>query len=177
MNICYLTDQNAAYDHDINAFKQSVALFLSINLVERQCMLNVTLAKLLLNRMLIAVSSSEIAASLLQGGFTVHSTFKQPRNPNSDVSPVCNTPKTPGLARLLNSQCYLIVSCECITTHKGSDEAVHRTAPKLNSQLASSKALPKNSPADEPTESVEIRKTFATDFCRRLFKSYYTAKR
>jgi len=99
-------------------------------------MLNVTLAKILLYRMPIAVSSSGIAASLLQGGFTVHSTFKLSLNPNSDVSSVCNTSKTPGLARLLNSQCYLIVSCECITTHKGSDEAVHRTAPKLNSQLA-----------------------------------------
>jgi len=94
----------------------AVALFFLTHLVQ-PFVLNLLLAKIRLSGIAIAVSSSGIAATLLQGGrTTAHSAFKLPLNLNYDDSPVCNICKTSGLAPLLN-QCHLIVWDECTMAH------------------------------------------------------------
>lgn len=64
----------------------------------------------------LAVASSGIAATLLHGGRTVHSTFK--------LSVGCNISKSSGLARLLQ-KCKLIIWDECSMSHKSALEAIN----------------------------------------------------
>jgi PIF1-like helicase/Helitron helicase-like domain at N-terminus len=76
----------------------------------------------------IAVASSGIAATLLSGGRTAHSTFKLAvKNVySSDKQSVCNISKNSGLAEVLK-QCKLIVWDECTMSHKQHVETVDRT--------------------------------------------------
>ena len=75
----------------------------------------------------IAVASSGIAATLLHGGRTAHSTFKLPLNLIAlGSSGVCNIRKNSGLGRLLKD-CKLIVWDEITMSHKFAVEAIDRT--------------------------------------------------
>ena len=78
----------------------------------------------------LAVASSGIAATLLEGGKTAHSTFKLPLNPERSDKPVCNISKNTPLAEILQ-KCTLIVWDECTMTHKANLEAVNRTLKDL----------------------------------------------
>ena len=74
----------------------------------------------------LAVASSGIAAHLLPGGRTAHSTFKLPLDLSTNEAPTCNISKGSGPAEVLR-QCSLIVWDECTMSHKGALEAVERT--------------------------------------------------
>ncbi|XP_075125698.1 uncharacterized protein LOC142198565 [Leptodactylus fuscus] len=74
----------------------------------------------------LAVASSGIAATLLNGGRTAHATFKLPLNLCSDEAPTCNITKNSSRATLLQ-QCKLIVWDECTMSHKHAVEALNRT--------------------------------------------------
>ena len=74
----------------------------------------------------LAVASSGIAATLLDGGKTAHSTFKLPLNIASCDMPTCNINKGTFRAELLR-RCRLIVWDECTMSHKRMFEAVDRT--------------------------------------------------
>jgi len=99
-------DQKVAYDHVVEVVQRSSSGIIFLDApggsgTGKTFVLNLLLAKIRLSGIAIAVSSSGIAATLLQVGRTVHSAFNLPLNLNYDDSPVCNISKTSGLVRLL----------------------------------------------------------------------------
>jgi len=78
----------------------------------------------------VAMASSGVAATLLAGGRTAHSTLKLPLNVHTADFPVCNIAKSSGQAEVLK-QAKLIVWDECTMAHKKSFEALNRTLQDL----------------------------------------------
>ena len=74
----------------------------------------------------LAVASSGIAATLLNGGRTAHPALKIPIDVARQDFPVCNLSKRSGQARILKT-CRIIVWGECTMAHKKSLEALDRT--------------------------------------------------
>ncbi|XP_027851457.2 ATP-dependent DNA helicase pif1-like [Aphis gossypii] len=75
----------------------------------------------------LAVASSGIAATLLVGGRTAHSTFKLPLKYDSDdITSVCNVSKQSGTGKLMQD-CCLIIWDEASMSQKTSVEALDRT--------------------------------------------------
>jgi ATP-dependent DNA helicase PIF1 len=74
----------------------------------------------------LAVATSGIAATLLEGGKTAHSTFKLPINLMQHETPTCNISKQSNIAQVLK-ECKLIIWDECTMAHKGGFEALNRT--------------------------------------------------
>ncbi|KAL8580060.1 hypothetical protein ACOMHN_065109 [Nucella lapillus] len=72
----------------------------------------------------IAVASSGIAATLLTGGRTAHSTFKLPLNLAQQETPSCNIHKNTDEANVLK-QPKLIVWDECTMAHKNALQALN----------------------------------------------------
>jgi len=88
---------------------------------------NILLAKVRHSgKIALAVASSGIAATLLEGGRTAHSTFKLPINLIYTDDPVCNIKKGTTNAKLLK-ECALIVWDECTMSPKAGFEALDRT--------------------------------------------------
>ena len=82
------------------------------------------LAKVRQQRLIvIEVASSEIAAALLPGGHTAHSSFKLPLNLATKDRPMCNISKGTGTSQVLQN-CQLIIWDECTMSHKAAFEAV-----------------------------------------------------
>lgn len=82
------------------------------------------------NKMALALASSGIAATLLDGGRTAHSALKLPLNMQITETPTCNIPKTSGMAKV-SQQCKIIIWDECTMAHKKSLEALNRTLQDL----------------------------------------------
>lgn len=82
------------------------------------------------NNIALAVASSGIAATLLDGGRTAHLALKLPLNMQFIETPTCNIKKNSGMAKVLRS-CLLIVWDECTMAHKKALEALHRTLQDL----------------------------------------------
>jgi ATP-dependent DNA helicase PIF1 len=80
----------------------------------------------------IAVASSGIAATLLEGGKTAHSAFKLPLNLNHSETPLCNISKQSDIAEVLK-MCKLIIWDECTMAHKRAIEALDRTLQDIRS--------------------------------------------
>ena len=98
---------------------------------------NLLLAKVRqLKYIAIAVASSGIAATLLKGGRTAHSTFKLPLDLSTKENPLCNISKGSAKAKLLK-ECKLIVWDEATMSHKGAFEALDKTLQDIrnNNQL------------------------------------------
>ncbi|XP_063903784.1 uncharacterized protein LOC135123221 [Zophobas morio] len=74
----------------------------------------------------LAVASSGIAATLLDGGKTAHSAFKLPLNLMRVETPLCNISKQSNMAQVLK-ETKLIVWDECTMVHKGGVEAFSKT--------------------------------------------------
>ncbi|XP_024892751.1 uncharacterized protein LOC112467995 [Temnothorax curvispinosus] len=74
----------------------------------------------------LAVASSGIAATLLEGGKTAHAAFKLPLNLNYVETPLCNISKQSNMAQVLRD-CKLIVWDESTMAHKGGFEALSTT--------------------------------------------------
>ncbi|XP_031333941.1 uncharacterized protein LOC116163953 [Photinus pyralis] len=74
----------------------------------------------------LAIASSGIAATLLDGGRTAHSALKLPLNMQLTETPTCNISKTSAMAKVLQ-QCKIIIWDECTMAHKKSLEALDRT--------------------------------------------------
>ena len=93
--------------------------------------INLLLAKIRQqSKIAIAMASSGIAATLLQGGRTAHSTLKLPLNLAHSEAPLCNISKGTGQATVLQ-ECALIVWDECTMSHKHALEALNRTLQDL----------------------------------------------
>lgn len=78
----------------------------------------------------IAVASSGIAATLLDGGRTAHATFKIPINIHQIEKPMCNIKNNSYLASMLK-KCKLIIWDECTMAHKKGLEALDRCLKEL----------------------------------------------
>uniref|UniRef100_A0A0L8HYC6 ATP-dependent DNA helicase n=1 Tax=Octopus bimaculoides TaxID=37653 RepID=A0A0L8HYC6_OCTBM len=90
-------------------------------------LINLLLAKVRQKKKIaLAVASSGLAATLLTGGRTAHSTFKLPLNLIENESPLCNISKNTALAKLL-TDAKLIVWDEATMSHKVAFEALDRT--------------------------------------------------
>ncbi|UYV70161.1 hypothetical protein LAZ67_7002036 [Cordylochernes scorpioides] len=74
----------------------------------------------------LSTASSGIAATLLHGGRTAHSTFKLPLDSTRDEVPVCNLNADSAMDEVLR-QCKFIVWDECTMAHKHALEAVDIT--------------------------------------------------
>ncbi|XP_075444603.1 uncharacterized protein LOC142488115 [Ascaphus truei] len=94
-------------------------------------LINLLLAEIRMEKNIaLAIASSGIAATLMDGGRTVHSALKLPLNIANEENPTCNITKTSGQARVLQT-CKLIVWDECTMAHKKSLEALDRTLKDL----------------------------------------------
>ncbi|XP_067945068.1 uncharacterized protein [Watersipora subatra] len=94
-------------------------------------LLNLLFAKIRSNRQVaLTVTSSGIAATLLEGGRTSHSMFKLPLDLERLETPVCNIRIGTGLTQLLQTT-KLIVWDECTMAHKATLEALDRTLKDL----------------------------------------------
>ncbi|KAI6647770.1 hypothetical protein LOD99_8485 [Oopsacas minuta] len=123
-------DQAAAYHTVINKVlaKSGGIIFLDApGGTGKTFLINLILAKFRSqNKIALAVASSGIAATLLEGGRTAHSTFKLPLNLTHEDTPICNIKKGSGIATVLE-WCHLIVWDECTMSHKKAFEALDRT--------------------------------------------------
>lgn len=82
------------------------------------------------NGIALALASSGIAATLLEGGRTAHSALKLPLNMQAIETPTCNISRNSAMAKVLQ-QSKLIVWDECTMAHKKSLEALDRTMQDL----------------------------------------------
>ncbi|KAL0882000.1 hypothetical protein ABMA27_001749 [Loxostege sticticalis] len=73
----------------------------------------------------LAVASSGIAATLLPGGKTAHTTFKIPIDVDISDQPVCSVSRNSDKAKVIQD-CSLIVWDECTMAHKKAIESVNR---------------------------------------------------
>ena len=90
-------------------------------------LINLILAKIRAdNGIALATASSGIAATLLQGGRTLHSTFKIPLDVDKNETSTCNISKTTVLARIIRETKAIIVD-EASMVHKAAFEAVDKT--------------------------------------------------
>lgn len=111
----------------------------------------------------LAVASSGIAATLMEGGRTAHSAFKLPLDLTRQENPTCNISKTSGKAQVLKL-CKLIIWDECTMAHKKALEALDTTLKDIrgNNKLMGGALLllcgdfrqtlpviPKSTPVDE----------------------------
>ncbi|KAF2898048.1 hypothetical protein ILUMI_08127 [Ignelater luminosus] len=80
----------------------------------------------------LAVASSGIAATLLEGGRTAHSALKRLLNLQTIEEPTCNITKTSAMAKVLHN-CKIIIWDEYTMAHKRALEALDRTLRDLRS--------------------------------------------
>ena len=78
------------------------------------------------NKIALAIASSGIAATLLDGGRTAHSALKLPLNLQTSETPTCNITKNSGMGKVLQT-CKLIIWDECTMAHKKALKALDRT--------------------------------------------------
>lgn len=115
------------------------------------------------NQIALAVASSGIAATLLEGGRTAHSALKLPLNMQTVDEPTCNISRQSAMAKVLQN-CNVLIWDECTMAHKRSLEALDRTLRDLrnNEQIFGGMmvllagdfrqtlpVIPKSTPADE----------------------------
>lgn len=83
------------------------------------------------NHIALAIASSGIAATLLDGGRTAHSALKLPLIVHTNPDAMCNIKRHSGMAKVLQ-KCKIIIWDECTMAHKQSLEALNRTMQDLN---------------------------------------------
>uniref|UniRef100_A0ABD2WQ69 ATP-dependent DNA helicase n=1 Tax=Trichogramma kaykai TaxID=54128 RepID=A0ABD2WQ69_9HYME len=115
------------------------------------------------NKFVLAIASSGIAATLLDGGRTAHSALKLPLNLHVTETPTCNITKNSGMGKILQT-CQLIIWYECTMAHKKALEALDRTLQDLREKSSpfggalillsgdfrqTLPVIPRSTPADE----------------------------
>ncbi|GFX64975.1 ATP-dependent DNA helicase [Trichonephila clavipes] len=78
------------------------------------------------NNIALAIASSGIEATLLDGGRTTHSAWKLLLNLQNTEAPTCNISKNSGMGKVLQT-CQIIIWDECTMSHKKALEALDRT--------------------------------------------------
>jgi hypothetical protein len=129
-----LVDQRAAYNAILDRINRKAGGIIFLDApggTGKTFVINLLLAKIRQqSKIAIAVASSGIAATLLHGGRTAHSTLKLPLNLTQCETPLCNISKGTGEAKVLQ-ECELIVWDECTMSHKRALEALDRTLQDL----------------------------------------------
>ncbi len=82
------------------------------------------------NDVALALASSEIAATMLEGGRTAHSALKLSLNMQITETPICTIAKNSAMAKILQL-CKLMVWDECTMAHKRSLEVLDRSLKDL----------------------------------------------
>ncbi|GFW18248.1 ATP-dependent DNA helicase [Trichonephila clavipes] len=82
----------------------------------------------------VAVASSGIAATVLNGGHTVYSFLKLPLNLAQEDSPICNFSHNSSRCRILR-ECKLLVGDESTISHKKTIEALNWTLQDLRDSI------------------------------------------
>ncbi|CAF3387997.1 unnamed protein product [Rotaria sp. Silwood1] len=127
-------DQRIVYNAILNLVKEKTGGIFFLDApggTGKTFVLNLLLAKIRQQKKIaIAMASSGIAATLLHGGRTAHSTLKLPLNLTHSENPLCNISKGTGQAKVLQ-ECELIVWDECTMAHKNALEALDRTLQDL----------------------------------------------
>lgn len=129
-----LTGQKNIYDtvmHSIAAQQGGFCFLDAPGGTGKTFLISLILAKVRSNgNVALALASSGIAATLLDGGRTAHSALKLPLNIQSNENAMCNIKQNSGMAKVLQ-QCKIIVWDECTMAHKYSLEALDRTLKDL----------------------------------------------
>ncbi|XP_042912160.1 uncharacterized protein [Parasteatoda tepidariorum] len=93
----------------------------------KACIISLILAEIRSNNSIaLAVASSGIAVTLLDGGRIAHLVFKLPLNIQNNPDAVCNIKKQSSMATVLK-HCRIIIWDECTMAHKHSLEALNWT--------------------------------------------------
>ena len=123
-------DQLAVFEAVVDATSQPVGRIFFLDApggTGKTFVLNLILAEIRKNNEIaVAIASSGIAATLLEGGLTVHSVFKLPLDIKSCDKVTCNISKSSATAKILK-KCKIIVWDECTMSHRSSLEAVEDT--------------------------------------------------
>ncbi|GFX67059.1 ATP-dependent DNA helicase [Trichonephila clavipes] len=125
-----ILEQRIAYDRIMRAItEQSGGLFFidAPGGTAKTFLLSLILATIRSqNNIALAIASSGIAATLLDGGRTTHSALKLPLNLQNTEAPTCNISKNSGMGKVLQT-CQIIIWDECTMSHKKALEALDRT--------------------------------------------------
>lgn len=125
-----LTDQLTAYNRILGSVEENTGRIFFLDApggTGKTFLINLLLAQIRSRKKIaLAVASSGIAATLMQGGRTAHSAFKLPLNLEYAQNPVCNIKKGTYMSKVLQS-CSIIFWDECTMSHKGGIEALNRT--------------------------------------------------
>ncbi|GFV61162.1 ATP-dependent DNA helicase [Trichonephila clavipes] len=125
-----ILEQRIAYDRIMRAItEQSGGLFFidAPGGTGKNFLLSLILATIRSqNNIALAIASSGIAATLLDGGRTTHSALKLPLNLQNTDAPTCNISKNSGMGKVLQT-CQIIIWYECTMSHKKALEALDRT--------------------------------------------------
>lgn len=128
------TDQRAAYNGILDQVRRKAGRIVFLDApggTGKTFVNNLLLAKIQQqSKTSIAVASSGIAATLLHGGRTAHSTLKLPLNLSHCENPLCNISKGTSQAKALQ-ECEIIVWDECTMSHKHALETLGRTLQDL----------------------------------------------
>jgi hypothetical protein len=129
-----VSDQRAAYNAILCLIQKKAGGIIFLDApggTGKTYVINLLLAKIRKeSNIAIAVASSGIAATLLQGGRTAHSTLKLPFVFMHDEHHLCSIRKGTGEAKILEV-CELIVWDECTMAHRYALEALNNTLQDL----------------------------------------------
>ncbi|XP_044591486.1 uncharacterized protein LOC123269716 [Cotesia glomerata] len=123
-------DQKQVYDEVLNNIDSNSGKLFFLDApggTGKTFLINLLLAKIRSRKNIaVAVASSGIAATLIDGGKTAHSAFKLPLNLNHSDNPICNISKQSDMAHVLR-ETKIIVWDECTMAHKKGVEAFNQT--------------------------------------------------
>ncbi|XP_074099025.1 ATP-dependent DNA helicase pif1-like [Cotesia typhae] len=123
-------EQKKVYDEILNAIESGSQQLYFLDApggTGKTFLINLLLARIRsFNNIAVAVASSGIAATLIDGGKTAYSAFKLPLNLDYSESPLCNISKQSDMARVLR-KAKIIIWDECTMAHKKGIEALNRT--------------------------------------------------
>ncbi|GFW53690.1 ATP-dependent DNA helicase [Trichonephila clavipes] len=125
-----ILEQRIAYDRIMRAITEQSGVLFFIDApggTGKTFLLSLILATIRSqNNIALAIASSGIAATLLDGSRTTHSALKLPLNFQNTEAPTCNISKNSEMGKVLQT-CQIIIWDECTMSHKKALEALDRT--------------------------------------------------
>ena len=122
-------EQKIVYDFVLNKIDKNEGCVIFLDAVAgtgKTFLLNLILASVRIKGIALAIASSGIAATLLDGGRTAHSLLKLPLNLHELENPTCNLNKESPTADVIKKALFLAWD-ECTMSHKKAFEACDAT--------------------------------------------------